>query len=72
MEKSYEEWENETEEYLNEIYSPLKIGILEYPSGSVLREIDPIAFRKIVFEYMEENDNEDWRKSVSVRKRNNL
>ena len=59
MKKTYEEWENETEEYLNEIYSPLKIGILEYPSGSVLKEIDPIAFREIVLEYVDNEEKND-------------
>ena len=57
MKKSCEEWENEAEEMLNETYESLKIGSLEYPAGSVLREIDPVAFREIVLEYMEENDN---------------
>ena len=57
MKKSCEEWENEAEEMLNETCEPFKIGSLEYPAGSVLREIDPVAFREIVLEYMEENDN---------------
>ena len=59
MEKSYEEWENLVENELNDSCEPLKIGSLEYLAGSTLREIDPIAFREIVLEYMEENDNED-------------
>ena len=58
MKKTYEEWENETEEYLNEIYSPLKIGILEYPAGTTLKEIDPIAFRQIVLDYMDNEEEE--------------
>ena len=57
--KTYEEWENEVESDLNDNCESLKIGSLEYLAGSTLREIDPIAFREIVFEYMEENDNED-------------
>ena len=57
MKKSYEEWENLVENELNDNCESLKIGSLEYPAGSVLREIDPVAFREIVLEYMEENDN---------------
>ncbi len=56
MEKSFEEWEEMVEEFLNETCESLKIGILEYPAGTTLREIDPIAFNEIVFEYV---DNEN-------------
>ena len=58
MEKSYEEWEEIVEEMLNETCEPLKIGILEYPAGSVLKEIDPIAFREIVSDYMDNEEEE--------------
>ena len=57
MKKSYEVWENLVENELNDNCESLKIGSLEYPAGSVLREIDPVAYREIVLEYMEENDN---------------
>ena len=58
MKKTYKEWENETEKYLNEVYSPLKIGILEYPAGTTLRKIDPIAFNEIVAEYIDNENGE--------------
>ena len=58
MEKSYEEWEEIVEEMLNETCEPLKIGILEYLAGSVLKEIDPIAFREIVSDYMDNEEEE--------------
>ena len=57
--KTYEEWENLVEEDLNELYEPLKIGSLEYLAGSVLREIDPITFRQIVLDFMDERGREN-------------
>ena len=59
MEKSYEEWEEIVEEMLNETCEPLKIGILEYLAGTTLKEIDPIAFREIVLEYMDNNEGDN-------------
>ena len=57
--KTYEEWENEVESDLNDNCESLKIGNLEYLAGSVLREIDPIAFRQIVLDFMDERGGED-------------
>jgi len=37
--------EKEFEEYLDEIYGPVKICGYEYPAGQALKEVDPIAFR---------------------------
>ena len=56
MEKSYEEWENFVENELNDNCESLKIGSLEYPAGSVLKEIDPIAFRQIVLDFMDQEE----------------
>jgi hypothetical protein len=52
--KTYEEWENLVENELNNNYESFKIGDLEYLAGSTLREIDPIAFRQIVLDFMDE------------------
>ena len=60
--KTYEEWENFVEEDLNELYEPLKIGNLEYPAGTTLKEIDPIAFREIVLGYMDSEEEEEEEK----------
>ena len=57
--KTYEEWENLVEEDLNELYEPLKIGSLEYSAGTTLKEIDSIAFREIVLEYMDNEEEEE-------------
>lgn len=57
--KTYEEWENLVEEDLNELYEPLKIGNLEYLAGSTLKEIDPVSFREIVLEYINEEGREN-------------
>ena len=59
MEKSFEEWEEMVEEMLNDDYEPFKIGNLEYPAGTTLKEIDPIAFREIVLEYMDNNEGDN-------------
>ena len=59
MEKSYEVWENLVENEINDNYESLKIGNLEYPAGSVLREIDPIAFRQLVLDFMDERGGEN-------------
>ena len=59
MKKTYEEWENLVEEDLNELYEPLKIGILEYSAGTTLKEIDPIAFRQIVLDFMDQEEEEE-------------
>ena len=57
--KTYEEWENLVENELNNNYESFKIGNLEYPAGSVLREIDPIAFREIVLDFMDQEEEEE-------------
>lgn len=59
MEKSFEEWEEIVEEMLNDEYEPFKIGNLEYLAGTTLKEIDPIAFREIVLEYMDNNEGDN-------------
>ena len=57
--KTYEEWENLVENELNNNYESFKIGGLEYLAGSVLREIDPIAFREIVLDFMDQEEEEE-------------
>ena len=57
--KTYEEWENLVENEINDNYESLKIGNLEYLAGSVLREIDPIAFREIVLDFMDQEEEEE-------------
>ena len=57
--KTYEEWENLVENEINDNYESLKIGNLEYLAGSVLREIDPIAFRQIVLDFMDQEEEEE-------------
>ena len=54
--KTYEEWENLVENEINDTYESLKIGSLEYLAGSVLRELDPIAFRQIVLDFIQESE----------------
>ncbi|HEX7246394.1 MAG TPA: hypothetical protein VF245_12615 [Solirubrobacterales bacterium] len=44
-----EEAEDRTQESLDETCEPFKVGTLEYPAGRVLREIDPIAFREVLW-----------------------
>ena len=70
--KTYEEWENEVESDLNDTCEPLKIGSLEYLAGSTLREIDPIAFRQIVLDFMYERGGENENKAAKVRKLSTL
>ena len=57
--KTYEEWENLVENELNNNYESFKIGNLEYLAGSVLREIDPIVFRQLVLDFMDERGGEN-------------
>ena len=56
--KTYEEWENLVENEINDNYESLKIGNLEYPAGTTLREIDPIAFNEAVSEYIDSENGE--------------
>ena len=37
--------EDDYEEMLNDCYETVKIGSLEYEAGTVLKAVDPIAFR---------------------------
>ncbi len=40
------EWtESETEEYINECYDTVIVCGFEYEQGTILKEVDPIAFR---------------------------
>ena len=57
---TYEEWENEVESILNDNYKSFKIGNLEYLAGSVLKEIDPIAFGEIVLDFMDQERDYDY------------
>ena len=59
MKKTYEEWEEFVENEINDNYEPLKIGSLEYSAGTTLKKIDPIAFREIVLEYMDNEEEEE-------------
>ena len=52
LEEGYNE--DEYEEFLNEVYGTVKIGSLEYPSGTVLKQLDEIAFNCGLSDY---NDN---------------
>ena len=48
--------EEEFEELLNETCETLKIGTLEYEPGYVLRNIDPVAFRCGVSDYLADEE----------------
>lgn len=52
-----EDLENEFCELLDEIYSPFKIGNLEYPASETFKDVDPIAFNQ---EFLNWLDAEGW------------
>lgn len=41
------------EEMLNECYEPVKVCGYEYEQGSLLKAIDPVAFRQAVLDYFD-------------------
>lgn len=46
--------EKVTEEMLNNLYPPAKIGGREYGAGTILRKCDPTAFRCAVWDCIED------------------
>lgn len=48
--------EDRTQEALDEACEPFRVGTLEYPAGRVLRAIDPIAFREVLWEQAHADD----------------
>lgn len=56
---SWREAIEQYDEFLNEIYPPVRFGELEYSPARVLLEVDPIAYRIGLHEYvdsLQEND----------------
>ncbi len=39
------------EEALNEAYEPIRIGQLEYEPATVLKRVDPVAYREGLLDY---------------------
>ena len=44
--------EEQFEEMLNECYEPVKVGCCEWDAGYVMKELDPVAFRCGVSDYL--------------------
>jgi hypothetical protein len=41
---------------LNECYEPVKVGCCEWDAGYVMKELDPVAFRCGVSDYLADDD----------------
>lgn len=61
---TYGELENEFEELLNDTNDLVKIGSLTYEAGHVLRQIDPIAFRCGVSDYIDNLLSDDYLEEI--------
>lgn len=48
--------EGEFEEMLNECYETVKVGCCEWEAGYVMKELDPVAFRCGVSDYLADSD----------------
>ncbi len=48
--------EDEFEEMLNECYESVKVGCCEWDAGYVMKELDPVAFRCGVSEYLADDE----------------
>lgn len=51
------------EEQLNEIYGEVEVCSYRYEAGSVLKEVDPTAFRCGCADFISENYSEVWENS---------
>ena len=54
----YHQLEEHYEEFLDEIYEPVKICGYERYQGDILRQIDPIMFREGLLEWIDEMTSE--------------
>lgn len=52
--------EDQFEDYLNDCYGMVDVCGLEHDAGSLLRQIDPIAFRTALNDYEGSGDNDIW------------
>ena len=52
--------DKEAEEELNNIYGDVEVCGIQYPSGMLLREVDPIAFRQTVID-LEDQMPHKWK-----------
>ncbi len=48
--------EDEFEEMLNECYDTVKVGCCQWEAGYVMKELDPVAFRCGVSDYLADDD----------------
>ena len=48
--------EEQFEEMLNECYEPVKVGCCEWDASYVMKELDPVAFRCGVSDYLADDD----------------
>ena len=48
--------EEQFEQMLNDCYEPVKVGCCEWDAGHVMKELDPVAFRCGVSDYLADDD----------------
>lgn len=53
MMNTWKEAEEAYDDMLDEVSGPVRIGILEYSASRVLREVDPIAYRVGLHEFID-------------------
>ena len=53
---TYEEMEDIVEEMLNDGQEPLNVGPVTFYAGTVLRELDPLAFEQEVADYVYDDE----------------
>lgn len=53
-----EEWEyiEAYDELLDEVYEVVKFGTLEYQASTVLKEVDPIAYRQGLLDFIDSEE----------------
>ena len=49
------------DEALDEAHGPVRIGALEYQPSRVLREVDPVAYRESVADYIDSLESDGYR-----------
>jgi hypothetical protein len=59
FELDVDDYENQYRDMLEEISGPVKIGSLEYSAARVLEEVDPIAYRCGLVDYVDGLDRND-------------
>ena len=47
------------DEMLDEIYGTFKIGVCEFSASLILKELDPIAYETGLFEYEDEEEEDN-------------